>query len=586
MTKDSIRTVAKILVPVFTILVVTMWTYYPDTKNQFVWDTNEYLNIHEFWISKLSVFHIMWMFSTFESMNWHPLTWLSWAIDYQVYGGLDPWGYHLSNNIIHALNSALVFVLILVVFGLNRRDSTGYPFRKDSPALIAAFLAALLFAVHPQHVESVAWVAERKDLLFQLFLLLSMLTYVKYVTCSENRKRRWFRLTLVMFVMALLSKPMAVTLPVVLLLIDVFPLRRAEFMPAIRQSITQLSISRLFREKVPFFLLSAFSVLITIYAQQGALSNTTFDLRLLNAFNSIILYLTKLLLPLNFVPFYPYFINADDTVTWTTFVPVLAVLGLTLACIFAWIKGQHAWLIAWLFYLVTLSPVLGLIQVGQQGAADRYAYFTTLPVYILLGAAILIALSKTKRSMNYLVWLVILPIIFLLAGKTRQQIQIWQNDKTFWSYTILHFPTNAFAHKNLGGIYYNIGNYEKAGFYFKKAGELNPRDIRPIAWLALSDLQMGQYEEALNLHLKLGSAAEANPKLKVNQYCLQYNIGWIFAHLNMFAESSELFNRIDPNSTLGDDAGTWLNWLETREESEDKTPANDKLPSFCDKIFQ
>jgi hypothetical protein len=185
MKKDFAWTVGKLLLGIFLITLFTMWTYLETTKNRLVWDSIQYLVHHIFWISSLSTDNIIWMFLSLEVSNWRPLTWISWAIDYQLYGGLLPWGYHLSNNIFHTINSVLVFFLTLVVFGLNRRESKGYPFRSDNNALIAAFLAALLFAVHPQHVESVAWVAERKDLLCQLFILLSMLAYAKYVTCQE-----------------------------------------------------------------------------------------------------------------------------------------------------------------------------------------------------------------------------------------------------------------------------------------------------------------------------------------------------------------------------------------------------------------
>lgn len=585
MKTGNIRTVAKLSVFLFTIMVITMWTYHPTTKNLFAWDTNGYLYIHEFWISKLSVPHIIWMFLSLEFMNWHPLTWLSWAVDYQVYGGFDTWGYHLSNNIFHSINSSLLFVLMLVLFGLNQWEPGRYPFRQDAPALSAAFLAALLFAVHPQHVESVAWVAERKDLLCQLFLLLAMLAYVKYVTCDEDVRKRWFRGTMVLFAMALLSKPMAVTFPVVLLLVDVYPLRRADFMQPLRHSYTQHSIPGLLREKVPFFLLSAFSVLITLYAQQGALSNFSFDLRILNAFNSIVLYLTKLLLPLDLAPLYPFSVTASENISWKDFVPVLGVIGLTLAALFAWFRGRHVWLVAWLFYLVTLSPVLGLIQVGLQGAADRYAYLPTLPVYVLMGAALLTVFSKANSTKTILVWLAVLPVIFLLADKTRQQIQVWENNETLWTYAITQFPTSALAHMNLGGHYFNIQDYDKAAYYFRESGRLNPRDPKVIAWLGLTDLHLGRYEDALNSHIALGSALEDNRGVKANQYCIQYNIGWIFAQMDMFVESRELFSRVSSDSDQGADARVWLDWLGASKQAGDKSLEKENLPGFCNKLI-
>ena len=585
MSKVPARLVAKLLLPVCIIMVIAMWTYHPTTKSQFVWDSTGYLNIHEFWISSLSPYHIVWMFLSLEFMNWHPLTWLSWAIDYQIFGGLDPWGYHLSSNILHAINSALVFALTLVVFGLNSPESRGYPFRKDNQAIVAAVLASLFFAVHPQHVESVAWVAERKDLLCQLFLLLSLLSYVRYVTCDEVIKKRWYRSTLGLFVLALLSKPMAVTFPVVLLLVDVYPLRRVDFVPSLRQSITQLPLYNLVREKIPFFLLTAISIIITLHAQQGAMANVSLDLRVLNASNSIILYLSKLGLPLDFAPLYPYAVNVGDGLSWQDFLPILGVIGVSLASLYAWIRGHRAWLIIWLFYLVTLSPVLGLIQVGQQGAADRYAYFPTLPFYILIGAGFLLILNKANSRVKPLVWLAVIPLIILLAGKTREQIQTWENNETLWSYAIAQFPTSALAHKNLAGHYYNIHSFENAAFYFKESSRLNPNDPKAMAWHGLTALHLGQYEDALATHMRLGSALELNPGVEGNGNCIQYNISWIFAQMDMFTESSELFNRVDPNSESGLDAASWIDWLENNKDSDRDKAASEDLPGYCNKLL-
>lgn len=581
MQKTSAQVVTKLLLGVFLLAFITMWTYFPTTKNLFVWDSRYYLFLHEFWISKLNPYHIIWMLLSLEVSNWHPLTWLSWAIDYQIYGGLVPWGFHLSSNILHTINSILVFALTLVVFGLNSTGSRAYPFRTDNNALIAAFVGALLFAIHPQHVESVAWVAERKDLLCQLFLLLSMLTYVKYTTCHEDIKSRWFYATLGLFVMALLSKPMAVTFPVILLLIDIYPLRRVDLMQAVNNSITQQSLYTLLREKIPFFLLSLFLILITLHAQQGAMSNIDFYLRVLNAFNSIILYLTKFWLPTDLAPLYPYFVDVGESITWKAFIPFLGVLGITLASLLAWTRARHMWLITWLFYLVTLSPVLGLIQVGHQGAADRYTYLPMLPAYFLIAAGLLTVLNKITSTKRLFVLLAILPLIFLLSNKTRQQIQMWESDQTLWNSTIMLYPDNALAYMTFGGYYYNFYDYEKAAYYFEEAGKLKPNNITASAWLALTDIHLGRYEKAIIYHINLGAASESMPELQADQFCIQYNIGFIYAKMDMLVESSDLFSRVDPNSVLGQDAGIWLNWLEKAKQTEYTTLSNEDLPGIC-----
>ena len=184
--KASAWLALKLIFGITLIAALTLWTYHGTTENSFVWDSVQYVINHVFYLSNLAADNIIWMFLSLEVVNWHPLTWLSWAVDSQIYGGLVASGFHLSNNIYHAINSVLVFALTLVVFGLNTAGLKGYPIRTDNNALLAALVAAALFAVHPQHVESVAWIAERKDLLCLMFLLLSMLAYAGYASCREG----------------------------------------------------------------------------------------------------------------------------------------------------------------------------------------------------------------------------------------------------------------------------------------------------------------------------------------------------------------------------------------------------------------
>jgi len=581
MSNISTRIVMKMVIGVGAIIAATLWSYQETINNSFVWDTKDYLFTHGFWISRMSIHHIIWMFLSLEVSNWHPLTWLSWAIDYQLYGGLAPWGYHLSNNILHALNSVLVYVATLVVLGLNDSKSLSFPIRTDNHALIAAFIAALLFAVHPQHVESVAWVAERKDLLCQLFLLSSFLTYVGFVTCQNDARSLWRGGALSLFILAAMSKPMAVTFPAVLLLIDVFPLRRLKLLRPVDDSIAQLSIYDLIREKIPFFLVSIFLVLITIHAQQGALSNIPLDLRILNASNSIIFYLTKLLIPLNFMPFYPYFIGANEVISINHYVPLFCILGITMAGVLAWVKGYPAWLVAWLFYLITLSPVLGLIQVGLQGAADRYAYFPTLPVYFLIGSGVLAALDRTNLPKKILLLFSLLSLSYFLADKTIGQTKVWKNDYVLWTYALKYDPENFVAHMNLGTSYLTDSDYKKAILHFEKGRILRPNQVDVFAWIGLAYMQEGRYEEAITSHINLGIASESLPQLNADQFCIQYNIGWLYANLGMFAESSDLFSRVGKGSSIGAGADTWLDWIGNTSDPTAEMAASSGLPGFC-----
>jgi tetratricopeptide (TPR) repeat protein len=559
MMDAQVRPGLRVLIAIFLIVSVTLVVYYGTTRNGFVWDTVAYLYIHQQHISGLEMDQLGWMLTSLEMTNWHPVTWLSWAIDYRVFGGLNPWGYHISNNLLHSLNSVLVFLLTLVLFGLRQADKRSFPFRSDDKALLAAGVAALLFAVHPQHVESVAWVAERKDLLCQLFLLLTLLAYTRYVCCGTQKSARWYLATLALFGLALLSKPMAVTLPAVLLLMDVYPLRRTKLVDAAYGEIQTRSAGFLLLEKLPFLLLSAGLAWITLQAQQTAMVHMPFDLRLLNAFNSIILYLDKLLIPMSLSPFYPYSINPGEDIAWRAFVPVLGFLAITGLATDAWRRGHKAWLIAWLFYLVTLSPVLGLIQVGFQGAADRYAYFPTLPAYLLAGAGVLAVLQRAPRSMQALLALVVISAIFGLGTLTRQQIQVWQNEMSLWQHAASLHPRNVFIRSSLGLIYYRAGEYPLAVIHFEATGgiPMNRPDI--LVWRGLSYLRLERYEEALPDFVNLDNALQADPELNFDRSCIQYNVGWVLAQLQRPGEAADWFKMIETDTDPGRDAQTWLN---------------------------
>ena len=242
----------------------------------------------------------------FRSSNWHPLTWLSWALDYQFFGGLDARGFHLTNNVLHALNSVGVFALLCLLLDLPRGNGK----RAAQRYVIAASgLGALLFTLHPQHVESVAWVAQRKDLLFQLFALLSLFNYLRYGARIGHSPRRDMNWSLFWYALACLSKPMAVTFPVLLLIIDIFPLRRIKIAPSANRASEDPGFGSLLVEKSPFFALGAALIVITLVAQQDALKIVSLDLRILNAFHAIQFYLQKLLLPLDLSPFHPYFMD-------------------------------------------------------------------------------------------------------------------------------------------------------------------------------------------------------------------------------------------------------------------------------------
>lgn len=566
----------------------TVLTYYGCTGNGFVWDTLKYLNDHPFYLSSLGPDHIIWMFTNRDTASWHPLTWLSWAIDYQLYGGLVPWGYHFTNIVLHGINSALLFLLTLTVFGLSQPANGGYPLRTDSAALTGAFFGAALFAVHPQHVESVAWVAERKDVLFLLFTLLSVFAYVKYAVCELSRKSRWLLVSFALFFLAVLSKPMAVTFPVVLLLLDIYPLRRSDLLAPVNRKIAQHDLWALTREKFPFFLLSAFAILLALKFAGAVLQDVPVQYRLLNAFHSTFFYLGKLLVPLHLSPHYAYVIGAGEAITWKAFLPVVGFIAVSLACLWAWSRKRHAWLIAWLFYLVTLAPVIGLIQAGEQGAADRFAYLPTLPVYLFAAAGLLYLLEHVKSARKWLITLPAAAIILLLAGKTVSQVKVWKDPLSLWRYAAEQSPGSRMAQFNLGVTYLNHGNIEGAADQFEKADKLGTRSEKDkaLAWLGFAYLKLNRYKDALAVHNQLSHIGGRGSEFGLDENCLQFNIGWISAKLNMQSQAKLHFHRVKAGSELSPDADAWLKWLEDHPHVGMASDAGEsKLPPYCQTLL-
>jgi protein O-mannosyl-transferase len=316
---------------------------------------------------------ISWAFTTLYFANWHPLTWLSYMLDYQLFG-LFAGGYHLMNVFFHIANVLLLFLVL--------REATG--------AIWRSFLVAALFGLHPIHVESVAWISERKDVLSAFFWMLTMLAYVRYV---KGDKKIWYGAALLFFALGLMAKPMLVTLPFVLLLLDYWPLKRFSIpnrcgngglpeIPAFSWSIFRA----LLLEKIPFFLLSAASSTITYIAQTKGGAVQTFEtfplfVRILNANLAYFLYLGNTAWPVHLTIFYPH--AGPDTCVWQG-IEAFFVLLMVSAAAFLNARKRPYFLVGWFWFLGTLVPVIGLIQVGAQSMADRYTYIPLIGVFVAL----------------------------------------------------------------------------------------------------------------------------------------------------------------------------------------------------------
>ncbi len=474
----------RIIRTAFFIALITVVVYLPSLFNDFVnWDDNEYVydNPH---IRILNVQFIKWMFTSFHSSNWHPLTWLSHSLDY-AFWGLTPLGHHLTSIVLHGLNTFLVFILTisLINLAISKKQDPGkfegnflLDFERFLPA---AATTAILFGLHPLHVESVAWISERKDLLCAFFFLLSLRLYLNYVSNHQpGKKMKLYGSSLGFFLLALMSKPMAVTLPAVLLLLDVYPLQRINLRPA------QSSLRRILIEKLPFFGLSMGTILLTLLAHKSAMPSMELfplSVRILVAVRAIGFYLVKMVFPFKLAPLYPY--PADISFGAPGIIlSFLTISGFTFFCIRAWLKNQKFWGAASLFFLVTLLPVLGIIQVGEQAAADRYTYLPSLGPFLLIGLGVAFlnqGLSIQLKIKRLWIRFVLLGIILVPASLiTVKQISVWKDSLSLWNAVLKVYPTSYRAYFTRGNYYYEKGLLKEALVNNDKTVTFSPRLAR------------------------------------------------------------------------------------------------------------
>ncbi len=420
-------------------------------------------------------------------------------------------GHHLTNNLLHAINTFLVVVLATRLVEAWKRNTTTHiqkVFQDDRSLLITGGVTGLLFGLHPVHVESVAWVAERKDLLCALFFLLSVMAYAKYAsfavkeTVQKNAKLRFFNrqylLSLGLFILALLSKPMAVSLPFVLLILDWYPFKRIRSLKMLWP---------VFLEKLPFFIFSFMSSILTILAQRTGSAMKLNELvplpgRLIVASKSLIEYLWKLILPLDLVPYYPYpryiFILLPRFI-----VPIFLVIGITILCIGV-ARKQKLWLSIWSYFVITLFPVIGIVQVGGQAMADRYSYLPSIGPFLGMGVVLAWisgnSSSSKKWGLPIKVFSVILALFVTvsLSYLTVRQIAIWKNSLDLWTRVIEKEPERAPVAYNNRGVYLSdTGQFDKAIADFNKAIELSPGDSTAYYCRGLAFYKTGKFDQAI-----------------------------------------------------------------------------------------
>lgn len=457
MILDRKNTAPFILIPL--LIVITLAVFWPVQKYGFLrYDDDAYVFENAHVSTGLTFANIRWAMSSTQALNWHPVTWLSHMLDAQIYG-LDPGGHHRTSLLLHLLN---VLLLYLVLWRM-----TGFTWR-------SGFVAAL-FAVHPLHVESVAWVAERKDLLSTFFMLLTVWAYARY---AERPGIQRYLPVVLLYALGLMSKPMLVTLPLVLLLLDYWPLARLR--------LGNRSIWKLAAEKLPLFLLAGASGVVTIVAQrsEGAmitLASCPLHIRIENALVSYVVYIEKMFWPTDLASPYPY--PSAGLPAWQVAGAALLLALVTYLSVCAAAKRPYL-AVGWLWYLITLVPVIGLVQVGGQAMADRYTYIPLIGLFLIpaWGVADLPG-WKTAQRKKQAPRPALLPsasmgfacvAVVALAVCAREQVGYWRNGITLYTRALAVTSDNYLAHNGLGVAYDDAGDPKSAIEQYRKALAIAP----------------------------------------------------------------------------------------------------------------
>jgi protein O-mannosyl-transferase len=556
------------------LFAVVAWAFLPATRNDFLrFDDTAYVTSNAQVQRGLNWEGVASALRNPVAGNWHPLTVLSHTLDYQLYG-LRPWGHHLTNVLLHATNTVLLFLV----------------FWRMTGAFWRCAVLAMLFGLHPLRVESVAWVAERKDVLSGFFFMLTLWAYARYVAGggwraaeagqqtshiehrTSNAQRVppstcFYLLSLLCFALGLLSKPMLVTVPFVLLLLDYWPLRRLARHP----------LSTLFLEKLPFFGLAAACSVVVVLAQRtaGALAwDLPLWVRMANTPVSYVRYLGKAFWPMNLTLFYPHPVWWP---AWQVLGAVALLVVISTAVLLVGRSRPHL-IVGWLWFLGALIPAIGLVQVGNQSMADRYTY---VPLIGLLFMLVWAAYDLTSRWRHQTVGLSALAIVCAIGcfALTRRQIAFWKDDETVWRHALAVTGGNDLAHLHLGIALGSGGQLDEAIAHFNEAIRFRPQDPGTHSRLAYALIKkqrlaeaIQEYELALQLspedaplHNDLGltlarqgraeeAIAQYNEALRLKPSFVEahYNLGLSLAKLGRYAEAGAQFEevvRLDPTQT-------------------------------------
>jgi Tfp pilus assembly protein PilF len=465
------------------LVLITLAVYNPVSRNDFVgYDDEGYVTENPHTQAGLSWRTVSWAFTTWDMSNWHPLTWMSHALDCQLFH-LNPAGHHYTSLLLHAINALLLFLIL--------RWFTGYTAR--------SLMVAALFALHPLNVESVAWVAERKNVLCMFFLLLALAAYGWYV--RKPGVARYLAVA-ALFAAGLMSKPMVITLPFLLLLLDYWPLGRMRFagneesheQASSFASGTQ-SLSRLCSEKTPLLILAAGSAVVTMIAQSvgGAVASAAAVpplLRIENAIVCYVRYIQKMVWPSHLVPIYPF---PHALPKWEVAASAVLLLAVTLA-VLKYRESRYLF-VGWFWFLGSMIPMIGLVQVGNQAMADRYAYLPLIGLFVMIVWAAGEFASVRHMDAKYPITAGLL-VLCTLSAVTRNQIRYWQDGFTLWTHTLAVSPPNFVAENNLAVTLIKHGRRDEAIPHFRIAAALEPTDPTSQLNLGIYAQEQGDLKQA------------------------------------------------------------------------------------------
>lgn len=501
---------AHMLVAVVLIALVTVYAFLPGLANEFVdWDDLQIL-VQNDRFRGFSLDHLAWMFTTGFGGHYQPLSWLTFAIDHTLWGEAA-FGFHLTNLLLHVVAAT---VLLCVARRLIR---AAMPDCAEAAVWLGAGLAAMLFAVHPLRVESVTWATERRDVLSGALLMATVLLYLRAVDGSQ-RRWAWLGVSLLAYVLSLLSKASGMTLPFVLLIIDVYPLRR--FLKvrqrialdgradgsAVRVHDTPMEIEKrppappgILLEKAVFLAPAIVVAIVAAWAQRSAGAMWTLDLhplslRIAQAFYGIVFYPFKTLWPFDLIPLYEQ--PPDAQATDPAYL-LSAAIVLLVTLVAVWLRRRAPWFPAcWFAYVLLVSPMLGLFQSGPQLVADRYSYLSCIPWAILMGGGLATALGRLTGVKRVVVALPALAVVVLCVGLTRAQTQIWRDSMTLWTHTIEVAPNTGIAHAHLASLYLQSGNLAKARQHGTQALDILPGNLAAHRAMGRIYSDLGEFERA------------------------------------------------------------------------------------------